>query len=222
MQMTNKMPVVGKRYRSTRYDKPFFLSRIGQDREYLKPWFIAKHESLRIIETIEDNLENFWDYFEEFPEDNKTPNPVNLEKEEVNKVDEAMAELKAMIVPTNYWAVNIDYENLKQAAQKLIDVLKAEKDMSKEEPKIDIKEERVEPVSIWKDVSELPKVPTDCFVKTKPNTSLGVCFGVFQPTNTDNRMFLTEEGRSISKEQTDKYCTLTDFVNSFEQMQKDI
>ena len=168
-------------------------------------------------------------------------NPVDLEKGEVNKIEKALEaekkvtqkhyDLEAVtrleIIDSNGRSyVNLHANPMKFSYQDDGKTLKIfcgnKEDMSKPEPKIDMKEERVDPVSIWKDVSDLPKVPTDCFVKTKPNTSLGVCFGVFQNTNTDNRMFSTEEGRSISKEQTDKYCTLTDFINSFEQMQKDI
>lgn len=205
---------------------------------------------------------------------NKTPNPVDFEKGEVNEIDRALEKLKECAKPINYmsWRTSIDYEELREAAQNLVEALEAKKkvtqehydleavtrleiidsngrsyvnlhanpmkfsyqddgktlkifcnnDMSKPEPKIDIKEERVEPISIWKDVGNLPKVPTDCLIKTKPDTNLGVCFGVFQNTNTENTMFSTKEGRSISKKQTEKYCTLTDFINSFEQMQKDI
>lgn len=166
--MTNKMPVVGKRYRATEANefipnKNYIMrcDEIWSDRVILNKDKDGSHFSYPI--------EDFFDCFEELPKD-------NLHKE----------------------------------------------NETKEGAKIDMKEECVDPVSIWKNVSDLPKVPTDCFVKTKPNTSLGVCFGVFQSTNTDNRMFSTGEGRSISKEQTDKYCTLTDFVNAFDQMQKDI
>jgi len=163
---------------------------------------------------------------------NETLNPVDLEKKEVNKIDRALNCLQMGLswetreqrlawfdlTVERFFAreeqdakINKEYERLQKEYRD---------NLSKEEPKIDMKEKRVEPVSIWKDVSELPKVPTDCFIKTKPSENLGVCFGVFQPSNTENKMFYTNENKTISKAQTDKYCTLTDFVNSIEELKR--
>ena len=92
---------------------------------------------------------------------------------------------------------------------------------SKEEPKTDIKEERVEPVSIWKDVSELPEICGAYFIKWK-NLS-GIQIGYFYAGNkTFYQNSNYNEGDELNKRHMEKCCLLTDFINSFEQMQKDI
>jgi hypothetical protein len=53
-------------------------------------------------------------------------------------------------------------------------------DMSKPEPKIDMKKECVEPVSIWKDVSELPEVDHDCVICTNRGK---MAFAMYQHTD---------------------------------------
>jgi hypothetical protein len=71
---------------------------------------------------------------------------------EVSEVERALEELK------NYFSNNSsNHSEILNLAQNLVNALEAEKDKSKPEPEIDMKEECVEPVSIWKDVSELPK-----------------------------------------------------------------
>jgi len=113
--------------------------------------------------------------------------------------------------------------------------------MSKPEPKIDIKEEfidaiergnteiekelkesiwkeeYVEPVSIWKDVSELPKIlegdTLDSLIRDKNGNVARTIF-----YNENGEIDHSPSGLEFKKE----YCTITDFINSFEQMQKDI
>lgn len=124
-----------------------------------------------------------------------------------------------------------DHYKLHIRAQSLVNALEANRynntcttpvvDLSKPEPKIDIKEERVEPVSIWKDVSELPNHYTE--VLLKGNSS--VARGYYYPSNGVFTILNEREDRSVGVVTTkalQKYCTLTDFINSFEQMQKDI
>jgi hypothetical protein len=79
--------------------------------------------------------------------------------------------------------------------------------MSKPEPKIDIKEERVDLASIWKPESEFNK---------------GVNDGdkIILLKLTDGRVILTDKPYEIYG--ADKFCRFTDLVKSFEQMQKDI
>jgi len=87
--------------------------------------------------------------------------------------------------------------------------------MSKQEPKIDMKEESVEPVSIWKDVSELPEYGCRILVKHKHHRQIipyYYCNGIFTP---DNKDFSFEIDNSIIK----KFCLLTDFVNQVEDME---
>jgi hypothetical protein len=76
----------------------------------------------------------------------------HIQKKEVSEVERALEELK------NYFSNNSsNHSEILNLAQNLVNALEAEKDKSKPEPEIDMKEECVEPVSIWKDVSELPK-----------------------------------------------------------------
>ena len=89
-------------------------------------------------------------------------------------------------------------------------------DMSKPEPKIDIKEERVEPVSIWKDVSESVKE----YDLDQGNLVLANMGG--KVTLEDIEHVQMEFGKHQECCIYEKYATLTDFVNSIEQMQKDI
>ena len=90
-------------------------------------------------------------------------------------------------------------------------------DIANPEPKTDIKEECVEPVSIWKDVSELPKIlegdTVDSLIRDKNGNVARTIF-----YNENGEIDYSPSGLEFEKE----YCTLTDFINSFEQMQKDI
>ena len=212
-RMTNKMPVVGKRYRATEANefipnKDYIMScdEILSDRIILDKDKRGGH----IIFPIKD----FFKYFEELPEDNEAPNPVDFKKEEVNEVERALEELKREI---NYLENKgiIDFEaylKLRTRSQNLVDALEAEKTvMSKPEPKIDIKEEHVDPVSIWKDVSELPDdFKGDVIIKDRDGYVKNDWLqGASKP----------HFGKDFLKY---KWCYLHDLINSFEQMQKDI
>jgi hypothetical protein len=171
---------------------------------------------------------------------NETPNPVDLEKIEVNEVDRALEELKGEI---NYLENKgiIDFEaylKLRTRSQNLVTALEAEKKSrasetnkigvsqdkndkkqaifahpleSKPEPKIDMKEKRVEPVSIWKDVSELPDdFKGDVIIKDRDGYVKNDWLqGAPKP----------HFGKDFLKY---KWCYLHDLINLFEQMQKDI
>jgi len=148
------------------------------------------------------------------PKANETPNPVDFKNEEVNEVDRALKELKEEI---NYLENKgiIDFEaylKLRTRSQILVDALEAEKTvMSKLEPKINIKEEHVDPVSIWKDVSELPDdFKGDVIIKDRDGYVKNDWLqGASKP----------HFGKDFLKY---KWCYLHDLINSFEQMQKDI
>jgi hypothetical protein len=171
---------------------------------------------------------------------NQTPNPVDLEKKEVNKVERALGELKdALTKQDNNESHSYLYAVISTAAQNLVIALETEKEvtqedwekyhanhkykseyqediMSKPEPKIDMKEERVEPVSIWKNVSELPEGLVDEGIVEwkRGGYSLGM---------TAHGRFLASAGNVVSSgESVAKFTSLADFINSFEQMQKDI
>ena len=94
-------------------------------------------------------------------------------------------------------------------------------DMSKPEPKIDMKEERVDPVSIWKDVNEKIDNQSIIFVNKAGYARLAEYWN-------DKIYFIEGDSGDVRAHCIDKnyygkkFCTLTDFINSFDQMQKDI
>ena len=238
--MTNKLPVVGQRYRHQ--DAPNLIVKVSSVEGGIV--FFEKHESL--------SLTQFYYRYEELPQDNsqeteeccpietaeaawnmsevnETPNSVDLEKIEVNKVEWALEELKDRIKNQD------GIHTLTMYAKKLVAALEAEKMpevgcgkeaynkwvMSKPEPKIDMKEERVEPVSIWKDVSEEIDNQSIIFVNKAGYARLAEYWN-------DKIYFIEGDSGDVKAHCIDKnyygkkFCTLTDFVNSFEQMQKDI
>ena len=81
--------------------------------------------------------------------------------------------------------------------------------MSKEEPKIDMKEERVDPVSIWKDVNELPPEFNNYIVRGKNKNAF-----LIKDVSAIDEFVKSPYGK--------EFTTLTNLINSFEQMQKDI
>jgi len=262
--MTNKLPVVGQRYRYRNFPKMEATVNSINDE------FFFIDNGWRI------HISYFWDWFEEL-----TENKVDLEKEKVSEVERALEKLKECVKPINYmnYRTSIDYEELREAAQNLVDVLEADLKVnkivtskeeqwlpincapkdgssiivkenankrhkifkaqwflnkwfslyenggneevhpefwlegSKEEPKIDTKEECVEPVSIWKDgneLKELDKRNAQFLVRMKDGR---VIMPILSKIFTGDKKI----DKNI-KEAT----TLTDFLNAFEQMQKDI
>jgi hypothetical protein len=157
--MTNKMPVVGQRYLSTRTGWECELKRFNEETATAYDKYGTRLECVAT---------RFWDYFEELPEDNlqeteevkvnKKANPVDFEKGEVNEVERALEELKKSLVKPISANLNEDvakswrdqYFLVCKAGWNLVNALETERNMSKPEPKIDIKEERVDPVSLEK------------------------------------------------------------------------
>jgi len=121
-------------------------------------------------------------------------------------------------------AMNVVKDALKEGIRNMKD-FNAKMDekypMSKPEPKIDMKEERVEPASIWKDVSELPS----CYTEVLLRDDSSIVRGYYYPENGFFTILSENKDRSVgvvTVASLKKYCTVTDFINSFEQMQKDI
>lgn len=195
--MTNKMPVVGKRYRNKRHQTFIVV-------ESIKDGWITTKGFCKI------QLSDFWHWFEKLPEDNlqetekatvifQTPDEpslgfnsptwsdvgtdsVDLEKGEVSEVERALEELKAHLNnrQSSLYCITGKLEDL---AQNLVNALEAERNMSKPEPKIDMKEECVKRASIWKLTKE----------------------EIYRCNFSSYQIWLYEI-----------------FINSFEQMQKDI
>jgi len=127
--MTDKLPVVGKKYR---------LQKRYLDNNNNK----TTRENKKVIVT--EIEERKGDYLIHYKDDDGITNGLS-----------SISFLGLYYEEDSKDNLQQKYENLKQAAQNLVDALEAEKIvMSKPEPKIDMKEERVEPVSIWKDVSD--------------------------------------------------------------------
>jgi hypothetical protein len=243
--MTNKMPVVGKRYRPLQ--KESFVWAEFKRFSLLNGGVVIFCDLQQVCNDGVSNgyyscqLKDFWDRFEEVPEvaskdfmegynagwndfgfkkdyrfkestDNEpkvieNTNPVDFKKEEVNEVDRALEAEKSLCLKNDQKLDTKEFDSLG---------LDTKQDMSKPEPKIDIKEEHVDPVSIWKDVSELPEGLLD--------------EGIVKWRRGGHSLMLTAQGkffdssghRVSSGESVAKFISLTDFINSFEQIQKDI
>ena len=231
--MTNKMPVVGKRYDWKHSDNSVLIDEIHADGEVIYKIGRSYLSSIR--------GEDFWDFFEELPTTLQKTEEVQIsDKGEVSEVERASNLLRLAIGSAEARAMTGEtgiVEKVLSRAKSLIDALEAEKlgdkkevlgdnlgekqasnleasvpnNMSKPEPKIDMKEECVDSVSIWKDVGELSAIH-------QGNENIEI---ILKSSGGDCN--LTAMGdESLYFKNMSKYCTLTDFINSFEQMQKDI
>jgi hypothetical protein len=287
--MTNKIPVVGKRYKGDGICFPSEVICMDITYSHIRGVIInCQSQWDNSFRSYEPDL--FWKAFEELPEDNlqkqeevpevaskdfmegynagwndfgfkkdyrfkepadnepkvnETPNLVDFEKGEVNKVERALEELKDVLnlIKITGPIKHTHHEWFYEKAINLVIALEAEKKSracetnkigmsqdkndekqaifahpleSKTEPKIDMKKERVEPVSIWKNVSELPEGLVDEGIVEwkRGGYSLGM---------TAHGRFLASAGNVVSSgESVAKFTSLADFINSFEQMQKDI
>jgi len=129
-------------------------------------------------------------------------------------------------------AMNVVKDALKEGVRNMKD-FNAKMDekypMSKPEPKIEIKEEHVEPVSIWKDVSELPRSLNGAavFYKRDRQTFIGKAL-TFNGSANNFYIVIRPDSNSdhfqniLENEDIDKVCLVSDLINSFEQVQKDI
>jgi ssDNA-binding Zn-finger/Zn-ribbon topoisomerase 1 len=94
---------------------------------------------------------------------------------------------------------------------------------SKEEPKIDMKKECVEPVSIWKDVSELPEGMQGQILVAMKDGTKGLTY--YTSSTGDFSIFLkhkygnTFDDISVVKQNIERWAYLTDFVNQVEDME---
>jgi len=103
---------------------------------------------------------------------------------------------------------------------------------SKPEPKTDMKEERVEPVSIWKNMDQLLYKSSSIIIKSDQGnyafgTGVETDSGKIIPCHFEAREIkvLKNSFNSIKPVHTlnaVSFCYLNDFINLFEQMQKDI
>lgn len=160
-----KLPVAGQKYRA----KNNRWLELGQEVEVIgiAPRFYGfgtishkeitlkvEHELYRGEAGFKYEKENFWDYFEELPEDNSQ--------------------------------------------------------QTEEKPK-----------SIWKDVSELPDIASEAIYIRYNNKVLQELRGKICLIEKGYN-FTTLDWETIPKICIEKFCTITDFINAFEQMQRDI
>jgi hypothetical protein len=188
-----------------------------------------------LMNALEANKKPFFKIREEGYFEGLPPSKEALAKEEENEPKEyskticpsCNTEIAFSQREFNYKAAIFDYKTGKWFHSECYTRDYKRKDMSKPEPKIDTKKERVEPVSIWKNVSELPDFHGNihCLIKFKNRKEIelvryfstndieGNVRGNFVPVDL--------KGEFI-KPNIKQYCLITDFINSFEQMQKDI
>jgi hypothetical protein len=157
-----------------------------------------------------------WDrIFEELPASN------SQEKEKVSEVEKALEELKERLSFHHHPFC----DKLFSSAQNLVTALEAEKDMSKPEPEIDMKEECVEAKeidvptkSIWKDVKEVIDNQSIIYVNKAGFARLGEYWNdtmyFIEGDSGDVRAHAFDKGYYVKK-----FCTLTDFVNQVEDME---
>jgi hypothetical protein len=134
--MTNKMPVVGKIYK-TKKGKVHLGHKdsevLGVNKDlvwHFQDPAIFSYEKREYHHYEIVTIDRFWTTHEELPED--------------NEVERALEELKLKL-KNNFWCESQYHYELLDSITNLINALEAEKNMSKEEPKIDIKEKRVDP-----------------------------------------------------------------------------
>ena len=155
---------------------------------------------------------SFLHHFEELPEDNlqETKKVQINEKGEVSKVERALEELKRNLPKAAATRVedNDSCGPFEDALETLIDLAKNLVDALEAKKKFPMKEEHIEPVSIWKngdELEELEKRNEKFLVRTK-----------------DGRVTMPFLGNILIDKNIKEATTLTDLVNSIEQMQKDI
>ena len=147
---------------------------------------------------------------------------IQKREEQTDSIDGAVYELKLELEdyertdkfePQNI-VEDILQKRLTRFADKARGVINAIED-SMDKPEEEKRSEEENPKSIWKDVSELPTEEVLSVIVELKNGEK--CFA-----NWKNGRFI-EVGYVYGFSPKEiKYCTLTDFINAFEQMQKDI
>jgi hypothetical protein len=248
--MTNKSPVVGKIYK-TKKEKVYVGHKdsevLGVNKGlvwyFQDPKIFSKCEEYYHYEIV--TIDRFWRTHEELPDSNSQKTEEEPTTKKSLQVERALEELKLKL-KNDFWCESQYHYELLDSITNLIDALEVEKKpffkvreeghfegsppsaetyakhgMSKPEPKIDTKKEPVELVSIWKDnkdeLKELDKRNEQFLVRLKHGNGK-VIMPIPNPFSKSNILTDNNEINKNIKEAT----TLTNFINSFEQMQKDI
>lgn len=232
--MTNKLPVVGQRYRATDsnkfiHNKNFVLTCDGVS-DYMI--ILNKKEDASCIGWP---AKDFFDDFEELPEDKFETKPETQShiSELSPEVKEAMHSVRILF--TEGLLGQEYFEVIKSRTAKLVDALDKQfnktlneetlKSFSDYEKGVGLKEcnsieelfEDLEEESIWKPVSELPEKSCNVYLRWIDGDILPAEFiaagfvrdAIFRNSNTEFPYKTTD---SRIKE----YCTLTDFINNIE------
>lgn len=211
------MPMVGNWFLYKADGRQFILlglNYINKEGEETKISWVA---STSVRPSTEDfticqySIQRFWELFQELPKD-------NLQETKEMQEDEIACH-------TTYVNALEDEKANRYNHTYTTPVV----DLSKPEPKIDIKEERVEPASIWKDVSELccQEIEDLVLIKNEREVFIGAMawfdaigeYGLVKIRINNRKSYPKIE---LETNVVGGYLTLTDFINSFEQMQKDI
>lgn len=198
--MTNKLPVVGKRYILK------FLKRKGSSLELLRmdDTFVEMKYPGNQIEKYSFPKEDFWKMFEELPEDKAETKPETQSLELSPEVKEAMEEL-------NYKLNNhiCDYEVLSYKSRKLLNALEKQFANNKIQAE-EVVDNKIEEKSIWKPVGELPQKEAKLWVKRKD--------GEIVPSRYNASEILQFSGNCL--EDIHSWCYLTDFINEQEKLKE--
>jgi hypothetical protein len=228
--MTNKIPVVGRRYKlRNQFGKGNgeIVMVVSVDKDFSCKLYLEKRGG---VCSDPLPLASFCNICEELPEDSLQETEEEPTTKKNLQVERALEELKYSLARKDnhefkghvffhgykkHWKPLLDLLNaIKYAAQNLVDALEAEKTvMAISGSSFDMKEERVDPRSIWKDnddLKELDKRNEQFLVRLKDGR---VIMPILSNILTDDK----QSNKNI-KEAT----TLTDFINFCQQTQKDI
>jgi len=157
--MENKLPVVGKRYKLRNQlgsGNGDIVMVVSVDNDFSCKLYFEKSDS---VSSDPLPLASFCNICEELPDSNsQKPEEVqvDLDKKKVSEVESALKTLKKHLATVEENDLAKQYVNkafsfffmrLYYVAQNIVNALEAEKNMSKPESKIDMKEERVEPMN---------------------------------------------------------------------------
>lgn len=219
--MTNKLPEVGKRYRSKLDNYIMLVSNVGE--KFTDYRYELGGGTLSIQYTILTS--EFCESFEEIPDQ-------DLNRSNNTQLEEAKDDLKYHLQITEYYDKAIALDDIKEAAQNLLNALDDQKEsnnhqISKEAPAkactdsgCDDNDKLSNKDSIWKDISELPnnKFGADFLAEwVNGDTELA-------RYDNNNECFVDRCNRdtAFDDEHLVRYCTLTDFINQQEQNTKRI
>jgi len=191
--MTNKLPKVGRRYKSIDKENSFFTVDWVGKIKVIGTWDEEKN--------FDVSFEDFWNNFEEIPEETNSKHETCKQCGYEYSSDPKIYAEERHICQSN--SINLTAEGSPQ---------------EKLDRSLDCEVESEKPKSIWKDVSELPKKDFYFLSRCHRGEIIPVKSYI---TSGDSRQELFQiTGGDISREYIKEFCTLTDFIKSFEELQE--